>query len=159
MRHLLLSSRAAVVGLLLVSAGLLVVGTGADAQSGSTTLITIALPDEFPHSLLPEDGAPAVIGALILDPGNTEIIVLNPEFLSPGNTARAVESLRRSRTNSAVGTRRAIGLIRGDESVESNRPLPVFEAILKQLAERPKADIGNLGLGRYIEVQATRLGL
>lgn len=137
-------------------------GAGARGGSANPSLpdrVIVAIPDSFPIHLLPDPEPSAVVGMIMRRPDLPPVIILERQRATAAILATAVEGLRRSREDLPAPERDILGLVKVSEPFDSARPLQALQAVLDQVHRREKAELGNLGTGRWMELPAARLGL
>lgn len=120
--------------------------------------VTIAILDQFPDSLIPDNQAGPFVAAILRRPGENDVIVLNPDFATAESLASAVIGLRQARQEFTAPARAMTGLVKSVDPV-IGRPLVALREIVDQLGDRPKSAKDDLGYGRWMDVPAARLGL
>lgn len=140
MRSLTCLGGPVLAALLVVSAAFM--PTAASGQDAATRPIFLALPDQFPDL-----GARVV---LVREPGR-EIVVLDPASATADELIIGLRLLNRARRERGAPTNGEVipvlGFYPPTLSVEERSRL---EAIIAELRQRPVANVGSLGPGRWM---------
>lgn len=137
------SGRAALIALVALSM------QPADALSQTESApFVVAVPDRYPA----EEGAGFIVRRG--DAGQQDLIVLNVALLDAASLASAVLLLKKLRASPVEAGRVQVTTVQGVAPYRQSVPRPVgeIERALSALLERPRARIGNIGQGRWLEL-------
>lgn len=127
-------------------------------QSDAKRPVIVAVPDNFPSGTVP--GPRHNLVAIILrEPGQTDIIILNPEYATPAGLATGVGGLKRNRVEMPAPERGVLLVLRTAAPPRSNRAREAMVAALERVREQPRSRVGNIGTGRWFEFPARALGM
>lgn len=128
-------------------------------QGRTMAPVIVAIPGAFPDAAALGGTPDNIIAITLREPGRTDIIILNPEYATPAALSAAVAGLKRNRVALPNIDKGVMLVARSATPPRSRQQHSAMTHALERIRLQKPSRIGSIGLGRWYEFPAHKLGM